>query len=454
MATGTHTLIQRITVGAAGAVSVTFNSIPQTGYTDLKIVVSARTTVALIDTYFNCNFNGDSGANYSQRSVYQGNTGNATSNSFSAVNNLYVNSVVGANATASTFSNVEMYIPNYAGSTYKSMSQDGANEHNAANPTTRFNPLSAGLWSSTAAITSIALSTASGTWVQYSTFSLYGIAAYGTTPTKAPKATGGDIIQTDGTYWYHAFINTGAFVPATGLTADVLVVAGGGGGGIGYGGGGGGAGGLLYFSQQSLTTASYNAVVGAGGPGANNSTTFNGTNGNNSSFFSLTSAIGGGGGGRDYGGGFQGNNGGSGGGTGDYPNTGETRSLGTSGQGYGGGAGSSGGAGGGGGAGGAGGDAGGSAGAGGVGSSVYSSFALVTRTGQIVSGTGYYAGGGGGGTRTGSGFGAGGSGGGGTGGANNGTANSGGGGGGNASTGSAVVNGAGGSGLIIVRYAV
>jgi len=36
MATGTHTLLERITVGSAGAASVTFNSIPQTGYTDLN----------------------------------------------------------------------------------------------------------------------------------------------------------------------------------------------------------------------------------------------------------------------------------------------------------------------------------------------------------------------------------------------------------------------------------
>jgi 2-dehydro-3-deoxyphosphooctonate aldolase (KDO 8-P synthase) len=33
----TYTLLETITVGAAGAASVTFNSIPQTGYTDLVV---------------------------------------------------------------------------------------------------------------------------------------------------------------------------------------------------------------------------------------------------------------------------------------------------------------------------------------------------------------------------------------------------------------------------------
>jgi hypothetical protein len=40
----TYTLLETITVGAAGASSVTFNSIPQTGYTDLVVKTSERNT--------------------------------------------------------------------------------------------------------------------------------------------------------------------------------------------------------------------------------------------------------------------------------------------------------------------------------------------------------------------------------------------------------------------------
>ena len=461
MATGTHTLLERITVGAAGAASVTFSSIPQTGYTDLKIVVSGRTTASYVDTYFNCNFNGDSGANYAQRGVYQGQNGTSASNSFSAANNLYVNSVPAASATASTFSNVEMYIPNYAGATYKSMSQDGANEHNGAQPTTRFNPLSAGLWSSTAAITSIALSTASGTWVQYSTFSLYGIAAVGTTPTLAPKAVGGDIIQTDGTYWYHAFINTGTFVPAVGLSADILVVAGGGGGGGGNtnsgGGGGGGAGGLLGFASQSISIAT-TVTVGSGGAGGTTAGT-NGTVGVDSQCGSLTLVKGGGYGAAYTGVGGAGGSGGGSSGTGAGGSAtsgqGNTGSSGTASGSYWGGAG--------GGAGGAATNASGAtaatAGAGTNTNATYGSFAAtVSATATGVSG--YFAGGGGGGNGLGATGGTGGSGGGGNAGVSGGadgsagTANSGGGGGGCSILSAAKNGGNGGSGIVIIRYAV
>ena len=43
MPSNTYTLIEKIVVGAAGASSITFTSIPQT-YTDLKVVASARNT--------------------------------------------------------------------------------------------------------------------------------------------------------------------------------------------------------------------------------------------------------------------------------------------------------------------------------------------------------------------------------------------------------------------------
>jgi hypothetical protein len=39
-----YILIEKIVIGAAGASSVTFSGIPQTGYTDLKVVFSGRET--------------------------------------------------------------------------------------------------------------------------------------------------------------------------------------------------------------------------------------------------------------------------------------------------------------------------------------------------------------------------------------------------------------------------
>ena len=438
----TYTLLETISVGAAGAASVTFNSIPQTGYTDLVIKASCRSSQSgAFADYGQITFNGSS-STFSYKDVY-GN-GSSAASTGGSVNTSFV--YQGNAATASTFGNAEIYIPNYTGSNNKSFSIDTVVENNG---TTGYNTLTAGLWSTITAINSVGLAPASGTWLQHSTFSLYGVSALGTTPTKAPKATGGSIIQTDGTYWYHAFLSSGTFTPATALTCDVLVVAGGGGGAFGTAGsGGGGAGGLYYAGSQSLSTAK-TVTIGAGGAGGLTGSR-DGTNGTDSSFTGLTTAVGGGHGGGASGGGAA-TVGGSGGGGGANSTTG---AAGTAGQGNAGGNGEGGanyGAGGGGGAGAVG--ANGSTtvpGNGGAGLNTYSAFASATGTGA----SGYYAGGGGGGINIGTAS-SGGAGGGGTGGTNTplvasgaGTANTGGGGGGGGQNN----GGSGGSGIVIIRY--
>ena len=446
----TYTLLETISVGAAGAANVTFNSIPQTGYTDLVVRTSLRETStnsgialckinAITSGYTGKQLNGN-GASASSDSNYVGSSGfgmDGTNNPSST--------------TANTFSSSEWYFPNYTSSNYKSVSVNGTNETNA---TTAFSGLGAYLLSNTAAISSLTFSSYSGTFVQHSTFSLYGVSALGTTPTKAPKATGGSIIQTDGTYWYHAFLSSGTFTPATALSCDVLVVAGGGAGGVGGIAGGGGAGGVFYATSQSVGTSAQTVTIGAGGAGSSSQTLA--VNGSNSVFGSLTAAVGGGGGGmadaptanQTSG------SGGSSGGIRNVVRTGVSIGTATSGQGNVGAAGSSNtDAGGGGGAGAVGvaGTGGTTSGAGGAGLNTWSSW--LSTTGLGVSG--FIGGGGGGGGFTPSpavSAGAGGSGGGGAGGTGNGTsgtANTGGGGGG---AGGFSTSGSGGSGLVIIRY--
>jgi len=451
-----YVLLEKITVVAAGATSVTFSGIPQTGYTDLKLVFSGNGTVS--NSGSQVQFNGSS-TGYTGR--YLRGTGAAADS--------YTQAAFGATAIWGTYFNSstvtptsqEFYIPNYTSANYKSVSVDAVEEGNAA---TYYAFISAHLWSNTAAITSISIFPDSGSFTQYSTFYLYGIAALGTTPAIVPYATGGDTIMTDGTYWYHAFKASGTFTPAKGLSCDVLVVAGGGGGGGAAqgtnGSGGGGAGGYLAYTSQSVSTAQ-TVTLGAGGAGGAN-TGANGAQGSNSQFGSLTASVGGG-----YGSlGASGQTGGTGGSGGGAYGTGGSA---TSGQGNAGaGAGSNYQGGGGGGAGSAGGNGGSglALGAGGNGLNTLSTWFSATGTGV----SGYIAGGGGGGQYFGAdGTHTGGSGGGGTGGfsalpfvapmtaATSGTANtgSGGGGGGNAEyTGAAGAGGSGGSGLVIVRYAV
>jgi hypothetical protein len=445
-----YVLLDRIELNATAA-SVTFDNIPQSGYTDLKIVYSVRGNNSS-GSQFTISFNNSTSGYTDKLLEGNGTSTSSYSNAGGTGTGIFAGSLVASSQTASTFNSGEVYIPNYAGSTNKSVSVDYVTENNA---TTSYADLTAGLWSNTAAITSVKLAPSSGvSFVQYSTFSLYGLAQVGTTPAIAPKADGGNVIGTDGTYWYHAFLSNGTFTPQVGLSCDVVTVAGGGAGSgaVGASGGGGGAGGLVALTAQSLTATNYAVTVGAGGTGVVALV----VSGTNSQFGTLTAAVGGGGGGR---GGLSANNGGSGGGAGQYSSS---AGAGTSGQGNAGGSQPIGGSpypsGGGGGAGAVGANGSGSGGGnGGAGVNTYSSWATATSTGV----SGYFAGGGGGGTFSGT-AGTGGLGGGGNGGlgspnqaGGNGVVNTGSGGGG---TGGAnpgpIVNGNGGSGIVIVRYLV
>jgi hypothetical protein len=457
--TTTLSLIAKQTVGSGGASSVTFSNIPQT-YTDLKVVYSSRGDS---NTALRLAFNGVT-TNLSDRWLFGTGSGTPSSGTDSFI---YLNDINSPGFTANTFGNGEAYIPNYTSSNYKSVSADSVTENNG---TTAYAMLTAGLWSSSAAITSLQVYVSSGLITEFSTFYLYGISNSSTQNTSVPYASGGDVITTDGSYWYHAFKYSGSFTPLKNLTADVLVVAGGGGSANPVGGGGG-AGGVRGTASQSLTATNYTVTVGAGGNASNSG---NGNSGGTSSFSSLLASSGGGGGGA-YGSpngtnGFAGGSGGGGGtaengtpGSGGAGNSGSYSPV----EGYAGGAGQNRGGStdsrycgsGGGGAGAVGGAAANNqGGAGGVGVSTYSSWGAATSTGENVSGTYYYGGGGGGNGLVSSDtqWGAGGYGGGGRGvglalNGISGTANTGGGGGGSRN---GSIAGNGGSGVVIIRYAV
>ena len=169
----TFTLIASSTVGSGGAASIDFTSIPST-YTDLKIVVSARSSYSSSEGVL-MQFNGSSGANYFYRQLYG--FGSSSPGSYtpgSGQTSCLVGTMGGTNFTASTFDSVEIYIPNYTSSNNKSFSVDSVAENNSA--TSNQLDLIAGLWSQTAAITSISFTSYnSANFVQYSTFYLYGI---------------------------------------------------------------------------------------------------------------------------------------------------------------------------------------------------------------------------------------------------------------------------------------
>lgn len=167
----TYKALSTVTVGAGGASGITFSNIPAT-YTDLKIVVSARSSAASVFTNLFAQINGDSSANYNSR-MFWGNGATVQNDTSLSSSFLYYGPTINAaNSTSTTFSNCDIYIPNYVSSNTKSISFDGVSETNA---TTAYTVLSANSSAITNPITSVYIYPSTGNFVQYSTATLYGV---------------------------------------------------------------------------------------------------------------------------------------------------------------------------------------------------------------------------------------------------------------------------------------
>ena len=163
----TMTLISAVTVGAGGAANIEFTSIPNT-YTDLLLKWSGRSASGsnvvdnLLITYNN------NTTNYTQTILYtDGSVRDSVTSSGYGFN--YIN---GGGSTANTFSNCELYIPNYAGSTNKVRSSEMITENNGASA---YAFAHSSLWSNSSAITSIKMEISGYNHAQHSTAYLYGI---------------------------------------------------------------------------------------------------------------------------------------------------------------------------------------------------------------------------------------------------------------------------------------
>lgn len=179
MAANTYTLISS-NVLASSAASVTFSSIPAT-YTDLVLRLSTRGDNATIwNNYLRLKINATSALS---SITYIAGTGAAASSftasgigstGFYPITNA-AGSVMSNSAgnTASTFDNIEIYIPSYTATQNKPLSTFGVAEQNA---TTAYIVAGAGLERTTAAITTLTLQQDAATnFVTGSSFYLYGI---------------------------------------------------------------------------------------------------------------------------------------------------------------------------------------------------------------------------------------------------------------------------------------
>jgi hypothetical protein len=164
--------IQTVTVGSGGAATIDFTSIPQT-YTDLKVFISPRNASGgLVVTDISAKFNGST-TGYYGRLLY-GEGSSALSAQGSSGEAIWIAEGAGSSTTANIFGNSTFYIPNYTSAKEKNYSTEAVNENNATNAIML---VTAGLWSNTAAITSISIfnSNPAGNFAQYTTATLYGI---------------------------------------------------------------------------------------------------------------------------------------------------------------------------------------------------------------------------------------------------------------------------------------
>jgi hypothetical protein len=164
----TFELIASSTVGSGGASSIDFTSISGS-YTDLAVIISMKTTNSSWQGT-TLRFNGTS-SGYSDKYLQGDGSSVASGSNANGGTGIYIGANPGTTET-NAFSNIQIYIPNYSSSSNKSVSIDQVSDFNT---TLSFAGLIAGLWSNSAAITSISIAGSSGNLAQYSTAYLYGV---------------------------------------------------------------------------------------------------------------------------------------------------------------------------------------------------------------------------------------------------------------------------------------
>ena len=171
---GAYDSIATATVGAGGAASVTFSSIPQ-GYTHLQIRGISRTDVVATGAGRQAmRINGDSGSNYAFHGIL-GDGASAYTDVSTSISFLHVAAAVFDSNTANVFQGCVIDILDYANTNkYKTTRSLYGWDANGSGDIGFYS----GLWMSTSAITSLTIyarSNLTPLFKQYSTFALYGI---------------------------------------------------------------------------------------------------------------------------------------------------------------------------------------------------------------------------------------------------------------------------------------
>jgi hypothetical protein len=168
--TGAMFPLQVITVGSAGASSVTFSNIPNT-YSHLQIRGIARSTNSVTSVNISLQFNGVTSSSYAWHWVY-GDGSSVVASNDSNTTLAYVARGAGASASSSIFGAAVIDILDYA-NTNKTKTVRALSGHD--NNGSGYVWFASGLFNSTNAISSITMNVQDGNFAQYSQFALYGI---------------------------------------------------------------------------------------------------------------------------------------------------------------------------------------------------------------------------------------------------------------------------------------
>lgn len=169
----TYVPLINVTVGAGGSLNIEFTSINtyNSSYDDLLILLSPRGDAASSVRSVTFQVNGST-SGYSDKRIYGSGATVATDGNVYGTDEIYVGEAAASGGTVSTWSSMSIYIPKFAGSSYKTFSIDSVSEQASS---TAYAQNIAGVWSSTSGITSIKFIIQTGNFAQYSTATLYGI---------------------------------------------------------------------------------------------------------------------------------------------------------------------------------------------------------------------------------------------------------------------------------------
>jgi hypothetical protein len=169
--TNSYESIATVLVGSGGSSFVEFTSIPST-YKHLQVRMLTRGSISATGTNVNVQFNSDTGNNYITHWLDGDGSTALGENSGTSTPLIYLGYGAGANASADVFGSSVWDILDYASTNKTTTCRSLCGFDNNGSG---FAALISGLWTSTAAVTSLKISPNSGTFSQHSSFALYGI---------------------------------------------------------------------------------------------------------------------------------------------------------------------------------------------------------------------------------------------------------------------------------------